>query len=129
MTAPLDPIGADARTGRRERRLAGNVCWHCGEADPRVLHRHHVAGRHVGPEAVICANCHQRTHGRMADAGIDLRATLTVPERAVEALTGVGVFLVQLGEFIIELAEQLGKFLAGLDVEYPAWRTMPEATP
>ena len=52
----------------------------------------------------------------------------TTPERLISILKALAAFFEMLADACLRWAKALVRFVAGLDAEYPAWRTMPEAT-
>lgn len=137
-----DPLQDIYRQAAREQRLGPDaVCVLCGEseypaltpANRRLLEDHHLAGKIHDKRLTVplCRNCHAMiTEGQLSE-GMDLQGkegqTLLHKVRAV--LLGLGIFFMMLGEHLLDFAEQLSKFIFGLDRDCPAWRDMPEARP
>jgi hypothetical protein len=134
-----DPIGADVRRERAARRIsAGSVCVACGEADPAVLkggrsliEAHHIAGsaNDRATAADVCLNCHRRLTNAQRDVGVSLAEdpSRTLLERVVGWVRGLAVFCQHLADRLLDVSHQLERLLAGLDANYPGWRTLQEA--
>jgi hypothetical protein len=134
-----DPIGADLRRVSASRRItAGSTCVTCGEADPlvlksgrSVLEAHHLAGRANDADmtADVCLNCHRKLTDAQRNSGVPLAADpqRSLLERLVGWLRGLAVFCQHLAQNLLDTAHQLERCIAGLDREYPAWRSLPES--
>lgn len=48
--------------GRKELLRTVGKCEHCGEAERRSLHAHHINGRTMTDLMLLCANCHYKYH-------------------------------------------------------------------
>jgi len=125
-------MDALVRRERKVRRLPPNAaCAFCGEMNPLVLEVHHIAGHSNDPDktVVLCLNHHRAQSADQKAAGIDLDADhdRTLVDRMVAWLRGLGLFFSGLAKSCVEMADGLAAFSLGLDANYPAWRTMPEA--
>ena len=60
---------AEKRLERAYRRLGTRnpICVMCGETNPHVLERHHVAGRLFNETVIICCNCHRKVSDPQKD--------------------------------------------------------------
>lgn len=131
--AARDPIAALVRRERAVRRLPLNAaCASCGETNPLVLEVHHIAGRanERDKTVVLCLNHHRTQSADQQAVGVDLEADRdrTCIDRIVAWLRGLGLFFSNLAKSCAEMADRLAAFSLGLDANYPAWRTMPQAT-
>lgn len=107
------------REGRRRsahRRLGSErpVCVSCGEPDPLVLEREHLAGRkHDDTTTFMCRNCHARRSEMQREqpkGGADPRNPLEVIGRWLLGLAEYGELMIvtlrRFGEFLIALARR-----------------------
>jgi hypothetical protein len=85
----MRPSQNPARAARRKTELCERlgseqpVCFYCGYAEPVALRRvsrkflieHHLLGQNHDRDltAFVCLNCNALSHGRLADAEVDLR--------------------------------------------------------
>jgi len=133
-----DPIKTAARRAARERRLGADAsCALCGYAAPdaliaaarTLLEDHHAVGRaNDGALTVpLCRNCHAELTEECRARGASMAKPRTLLDKLVAILRALGAFFRTLGEKFLEWAEQVARFLAGLDRECPEWREMPEA--
>lgn len=142
-----DPIKNDARRTRRTTHMTRGrsrvraheplQCAICGCADfdalllakRSLLEAHHVAGaaHDDGLTIILCRNHHAIATELQRHVGADLHQQATMLERLIAVLRSIGSFLGQLGERLIQWAEQLARFIVGLDHTAPTWRGMPEA--
>lgn len=98
-------------------------CLLCGEDDPRVLERHHLAGRTYGMETVImCANDHRKLSDDQKDHPDALAAELSPIEKAARFLLGLADFFCDLAETLREYAN--GLLLAAMNCPAP-WGSGP----
>jgi hypothetical protein len=102
---------------RRERRRQGAIerlgtnnarCVFCGESDPRVLERHHIAGRaHADDTIIVCRNHHRK----LSDLQKDHPDKITEIPDALEVIAHFLLGLADFFEFLIgklrEFAKQL----------------------
>lgn len=108
MTKPVDD---EDRKQQQLRRLGTQnpSCVICGESDPAVLEKHHIAGRkHHDDLAIVCRNC----HGKLSDKQRG-RATSHPPDPPGMSST-IGRYLLGLAdllEMIIEALRRFGKWL------------------
>ncbi len=135
-----------ARSATRRRQVPEDAaCVLCGERDPlvltpetspttaaaarRLLEAHHVAGRAHEPDMTVwlCRNDHAKLTEVMRAGGVSMQPQANILERLIAVLTGVGRFLVALGETCLRWAAALARLLMGLDAAHPGWRAMPEA--
>lgn len=132
-----NPIKNQLREDRRTERLGESpACLLCGFSKPAALtlksrswlEKHHVFLRGNDPRttAPLCLNCHRIVTDAACAAGA-MQPTSTCLERFQMMLRSLGSFLVELGERLIEWAEEIGSFIFGLDNSFPAWREIPEA--
>ncbi|MDP8930522.1 MAG: hypothetical protein M3O70_18620, partial [Actinomycetota bacterium] len=111
----------------RRRTTAGDaVCTRCGESDPTVLVKHHAAKRSNDPDliAVLCHNCHYRSHETLRDVGVSDRPPddRHLLERLQAWLMAVAAFLVDLVDALLRIADQLAAHIAAMDARSPGWR-------
>jgi len=113
-------------------------CALCGEDRLPALHvrtGHHVAGHRNDPDLTvrICQNCHAAQHESMLTAGVQLRDDTTPPatmlDRLARMLGGAGVFLLVLGQRLVEWAMYLPSLVAALDTAVPEWRRVAAGVP
>ena len=101
------------RGARRERakerlHVKNPRCVHCGENDPLVLERHHVAGRPYDETTVVlCRNCHRKLSDDQKDH------PPRIDERP-DALERVAHFLLGLADLFELLIGKLREFAAEL---------------
>lgn len=110
-----DPFGAaEQRRQARLERLGSDspACRVCGEADDRVLQRHHLAGQTYGVELVpVCANCHYR----LSDAQADHPGQPKLPgSDTTNAGDDEPPFLVRHAHYLLGLADFEGEVTARL---------------
>ena len=131
-----DPIQNDARKQKRERRIGPNaLCARCGEqdyvtlvdpdkVDRRLLEEHHVASRRTDQSftVTLCRNCHAQVEEGLRDAGLDRDTPETILHRIKNVLISLGAFLKEAGEWLLELAEELARFIGALDENHPDWQ-------
>jgi hypothetical protein len=127
-----DPIGDAARAARRRHRVPeGSACVYCGEQDPALLEKHHIAGVGNLPDLTVwhCKNCHAKQHVDLADAGVDLAhpPRRFVLEVVAVVLVACAVLFRGLADTFVWLAHLLRECIASLDREAPNWRAIPEA--
>ncbi len=135
-----DPIAADARRARRERRLgAAPSCALCGFPGKHALRRvsraafesHHVFGRVNDPmlTVLLCANCHADQSVRQVDLGVDLRGHegRTILDVVADCLMQLGMLLCDIGERLLVWGKELANLVPALDANVPEWRQIEEA--
>jgi len=95
--------------------MSEKACLLCGGA---VEDEHHVAGRRIDPDltAPVCADCHQRQHEDMRDAGVHLDSdhTAGVLGRLVSFLRSLGAFFAGLAEALLRWADEIARAIEGL---------------
>jgi len=99
-------MNREIRKQRRLEKLQSNapVCGTCGEADYRVLERHHVAGRKHDPATVvICRNCHRKVTDEQKDHP-------SCQPGAESPLHAIGLFLLGLADLLELIIEKLSEF-------------------
>jgi hypothetical protein len=142
MKPDPDPIASDARKVRRSRRLPPDAaCALCGERNPeplawRRVHRSLLEGHHAAVESndemllvVLCLNCHARATALQQDVGVlTPEPNITAIERVARSLQSLATFFELLAQSLYRYAAELMAGVAGLDREYPGWRTLPEVS-
>jgi hypothetical protein len=128
-----DPMDALLRRERMVRKLPTDAaCAICGETDAVLLETHHIAGAANDADSVVvlCLNHHRQQTVDQRAAGIDLdsRQSRALLDRVVSWLRGLGLFFASLALGCRQMADSLAALAEGLDANYPAWRTLPEAT-
>lgn len=102
-----DELAAERRRQARLHRLGTDEprCGTCGEADPRCLERHHVAGRRQDGDTTVlaCRNC----HARLSDAQKDHPRRIGVEPHPLER---VAHFLLGLADLLALAVERLRNF-------------------
>lgn len=134
------------RARRRERRFCGKecavceeddpimlveskdgACLICGETNPDVHERHHVAGKALDERfvTVLCANHHRIASAKQLDYGVNLSHTdeRDFLEMLVSFVFGLAAFIAQLHDALIEWGNRLIERVTKLDEQVPAWRT------
>ncbi len=99
-------LAREIRKQQRFEKLGCNdpICGACGEADYRVLEKHHVAGRkHDSDTVVICRNCHRKVSDDQKDhpgfqPGSD------------QLLHAIGMFLIGLADLLEMVIQKLTEF-------------------
>jgi len=108
MTKQLDE---EDRRQQRLRRLGTQhpCCVGCGESDPAVLEKHHIAQRkHHDDQSIVCANCHRKLSNKQRD---HVRPGVT---ETAEPLSGIGHYLLGLADLFEMIVKALRKFAAWL---------------
>lgn len=103
-------IDAEDRKQQQLRRLGSQYphCVVCGESDPRVLEKHHIAGRkHSEDLSTVCRNCHRRLSDKQRDH---------VAYGSKEAIGPLG----NIGHYLLGLADLLEMIVAALR-RFGAW--------
>lgn len=106
-------IDAEDRKQQQLRRLGTQFpqCVVCGERDPRVLEKHHIAGRRHSEElSIVCANCHRKLSSEQRDR-VGYGAT-----EVVGPLGNIGQYLLGLAallEMIVAALRRFGAWLIG----------------
>lgn len=99
-------LAREIRKQRRLEKLGSNapICGTCGEADCRVLEKHHVAGRkHDRDTVVVCRNCHRKASDEQKDhPGFNPAAD--------PVLHSIGMFLIGLADLLELVLEKLAEF-------------------
>ncbi len=140
MKPEPDPIATDARRVRRTRRLPPDAaCALCGQCQPETLawrkvHRSLLEGHHAAVESndellivVLCLNCHVKATALQQDIGVlEPEPRNTSLERMARALQSLATFFELLAQSLYRWAADLTAAVAGLDREFPKWRTLPE---
>jgi hypothetical protein len=94
-------IRREARRQRAIERLGikNAKCIYCGESDPIVLEKHHIAGQAYDQSTVIvCRNCHRKLSDRQKDHPDKIQDPPDTAEIIAHFLLG----LADLFEFLIE---------------------------
>lgn len=91
-----------------ERLGSANPCARCGEADPRCLELHHLAGQKFDEMCVpVCRNCHKK----LSDLQRDHPHALSKRKAdKPDLLETIGHFLLGLADFLALLVEKLREF-------------------
>lgn len=121
------------RVAKRDARLGENaVCVFCGYANAdalvpvkrSIVEKHHVVGRaHEAAITVpVCRNCHAVLTEAVRRSGASMKEAPNLLERLVTMLEAVGTFFKMMGQAFLWWAEQLARFILGLDQRYPDWR-------
>lgn len=132
-----NPIKTQMHKDRQRDRLGENpACVRCGFSKPEALtlksrswlEMHHVFVKANDPRttAPLCLNCHREVTDANYAAGA-MQPASTCLERFQRMLQALGSFLVELGDRLLEWANEVGSFITGLDNVFPGWRQMPEA--
>ena len=99
-------LAREIRKQRRLEKLGTNspICGTCGEADYRVLEKHHVSGRKHDPDTVVtCRNCHRKVTDDQKDhPAIDANADAM--------LSAIGMFLLGLADLLELVIDKLAAF-------------------
>jgi hypothetical protein len=104
-------IDEEDRKQRQLRRLGTQnpICVVCGEADPAVLERHHIAGRqHDEDLAIACANCHKKLSNKQRDH------VSPGPRQPQGQAARIGHYLQGLADLFELIVEALRRFAAWL---------------
>lgn len=139
MPMSYDPFGPSGRKHRRRRKLGPDArCIGCGASNPTILIRvkrtlldlHHPLGQAHAPDVTVpvCKNCHAIFSAAQVDDGVPLDPQATILERQVAIFLAFVSFLGTLAEIWLKWALQGLGLIAGLDADYPDWRTKPWAT-
>jgi hypothetical protein len=98
-------------------------CIFCGEADWRVLEKHHIAGQAYDDFTCIhCRNCHRKQSDRQKDHPGPTGAPLGLSEAVGRFLLGVADFF----ELLIEKLREFGNALiASVQGDPPASEVRP----
>jgi len=129
-----DPLGSGGRKHRRRLKLGPDArCLGCGRPNPVVLMKanrtmfewHHPLGRAHVPdlEVPVCRNCHAEFSAAQVDDAVPLEPQPTVLERQAAIFQAFVSFLRALAEVLLEWALRAASVIAGLDADYPDWRT------
>ena len=129
-----DPLNRAGRRTRRRQRLGPDArCLSCGRAEPEVLIRagrslfelHHPLGQAHEPDLTVpvCLNCHAIFSAAQYDDAIPLDPQPTVLERIIAIFQALVSFLGGLAKILVEWVVRALRFVAGLDADYPEWRT------
>jgi hypothetical protein len=105
----------EARRQRAIERLGirNPSCIYCGENDPLVLERHHLAGKDYGTGTVVVCRNH---HRKLSDRQKDYPEKITEIPDALEAIAHFLLGLADLFEFLIEkLREFAGQLIERAD--------------
>jgi hypothetical protein len=133
-----DPMGASGRKHRRRRKLGPDArCIGCGVANPTLLvavkrtwfeHHHPLGEQHESRLTVpVCRNCHALLSAAQVDDGVPLVSQPTLLERLIAIFQAFVSFLAALVKILLEWASRGRRVVAGLDADYPDWRTKPWA--
>ena len=76
----------------------------------------------------MCRNCHAVLSAYQVNEEVPLQPQSTVVERVKAMLEAMLAFFKGAAELMLGLVVLLVRFVAGLDAEYPDWRTQPWAT-
>jgi hypothetical protein len=125
-----DPIGNDARTAERLKKLGPDphICLFCGLPQPAdlipatpgwlslqvprsVLEKHHVFLRDLDPHAVVllCVLCHFRVSQGYMRAGINFGPEPDTRKRVALMLKALSVFFEMLAKVLWQWSELLSK--------------------
>lgn len=101
----------------------GNAaCILCGEPSKE---NHHPGGRAKDKDltAPLCIDCHREQTKLQRVAGVELsRGEKPFLIKLQAILMGVGIFLISLGEKMVEWAKKLARIIGVLDFYFPVWR-------
>jgi len=133
-----DPLGPSGRKYRRRRKLGPDArCIGCGIANPTLLidakrtlfEHHHPLGEENEPSLTVpaCRNCHALLSAAQLDDGVPLVPQPTLLERLIAVFQAFVSFLAALAKILLEWAVRGSRVVAGLDADYPDWRTRPWA--
>lgn len=107
-------VDEEDRKQQQLRRLGAQnpICVTCGEADPAVLERHHIAGRkNHSDEAIVCANCHRKLSNKQRDH------VPSISQDTPLKLGTIGHYLLGLADLFAMIVEALRQFGAWLIAE------------
>lgn len=138
-----DPIRADRRRARRDRRVPPDAaCVLCLTSDPEILievdrsllEADHAMTAAVAPGVTVwlCRNCHairtaaQHDHRAVATPG-SARAESSGLEDLSRGLRSLGMLLHDLAHVLVVFADWLLAFATGQDTFAPGWRDQPWA--
>jgi hypothetical protein len=133
-----DPMGATGRKHRRRRKFGSDArCISCGVSNPTLLvavkrtwfEHHHPLGEQHEPRLTVpvCRNCHAILSAAQVDDGVPLVSQPTLLERLIAIFQAFVSFLAALVKILLEWALRGRRVVAGLDADYPDWRTKPWA--
>ncbi|WP_298161777.1 HNH endonuclease [Acidocella sp.] len=86
------PPDAERRKQQALQRLGCDTprCGLCGEADPRCLELHHIAGQaYDGTLAPLCRNCHRKASDLQREHPLKIANEVTLAERVAHFLLGL----------------------------------------
>lgn len=103
-------INRDARRQRAIERLGvtNPTCIYCGEDDPLVLERHHLAGRVYGEDTIIVCRNH---HRKLSDTQKDHPVKIQEPPDKLEAIAHFLLGLADLFELLIRKLREFARDL------------------
>jgi len=98
-----------------------------------VLQEHHLLEKTIDRDVKVplCRNCHALAHEALRDLGIDFKTdpeTGTLLHVIQTVLRVLSWFHEQLARFLASLADRIPALINSLDIGYPAWRMLPEAS-
>jgi hypothetical protein len=95
------------------------------EAKRSWFEDHHVLGEEHEPSLTVpvCRNCHALLSAAQLDDVVPLVPQPTLLERLIAVFQAFVSFLRALADILLEWALRGSRVLAGLDTDYPDWRS------